>query len=67
MPQDADRGMLIAETGEDGEVTHVWMMAETERFPRPLMPGAVADTMLDDFEVFGAPSEAVGAWLKACA
>lgn len=62
---DAD-GLLIAETGETGEVIWVWILPNGERIPRPFRRRDVG-LPVDRFGVTGAHREAIATWLGGLA
>lgn len=58
-------GLLIAETDENGAVTHVWVKEAMARHPRPLRPREMAMQQLaaQSYRTAGAPRQAVMHWI----
>ena len=65
MKEQRRAGLLIAETGENGEVAWVWIKRKAERIPRPLRRSAGPKLSAEQFDVIGASRGAVLAWLGA--
>jgi len=61
---DADAaGLLIAETGDEGEISWVWVMRGDAAMPRPLDLSEDGALELGGYAVAGAPRSAVLAWV----
>lgn len=59
------RGMLVAETDENGRVVHVWIKDTDDRFPHPCL-GNCRDISagLERYSIVGAGREDVTRWLS---
>lgn len=66
MPRNDPDGILIAETGEAGEVTWVWILPNGERIPRPFRHRDVG-LPVERFWVTGAHRDAIATWLDGLA
>ncbi|MCB1336062.1 MAG: hypothetical protein KDK10_00890 [Maritimibacter sp.] len=60
------RGMLVAETDENGRVIHVWIKNEDDRIPQPVRGRArLPEGGLERYAVVGARRDDVTRWLAS--
>lgn len=63
MKAERSADLLIAETGENGEIDWVWIKTAAEPIPRPLSRSGGIGLIPEQFDVIGATREAIAAWL----